>query len=60
MKIHKLIIVLTVVFIGLSSQSAQAMSSEAEAEFKIIMDMSLDQLGQTSSEVLDERHPDTD
>lgn len=24
------------------------------------MDMSLDQLGQTSSEVLDERHPDTD
>jgi hypothetical protein len=60
MKIHRLIIVLTVVFIGLSSQPTQAMSSEAEAKFKIIMDMSLDQLGQTSSEVLGEMHPNTD
>ena len=52
MKIHKLIIVLTVVFIGLFSQTAQAMNSEAEAKFKTIMDMSLDQLGQTSADVL--------
>jgi hypothetical protein len=58
MRIHNLIVVLTALWVGGSPLSAQAMRGEAEAQFKIVMDMPLGQLGQLSAEVLNETYPD--
>lgn len=58
MRIHNLIVVLTALWVGWSSLPAQAMRAEAEAQFKIVMDMPLDQLGQLSAAVLNETYPD--
>ena len=57
MRIHNLIVVLTALSVGGSSLPAQAMRGEAEARFKVVMDMPLDQLGQLSAEVLNETYP---
>lgn len=60
MKIHKPIAALISVLTVLLFQPAFAMSIEAEGRYKIIMDMSLEKLAQTSANLLVVKHPDTD
>lgn len=58
MKVYRIIAVLiSVLFL---SYPAFAMSKEAEVRFKVIMEMSLEELGQASTKLLNIEYPDTD
>ena len=58
MKVYKIISILISAL--LFTLPAFAMSKEAEGRFKIIMDMSLEELGQASTKLLNVEYPDTD
>ncbi len=60
MKSLKLLTSIAFAFAVLFSSSAYAMNDEARSQFNSIMDMSLEQLGQSSSKRLKEKHPHTD
>lgn len=60
MSTRKLLTAITLVFAVFFSSSAFAMSDEAREQFNAVMDMSLEQLGQSSSKLLKKKHPDTD
>ena len=60
MKIHRPIAALISVLTLLLFQPALALSLETEGRYKIIMGMSLEELGQTSANLLEVKHPDTD
>lgn len=60
MNIRKFMISITFVFATLFCSSVFAMSNEARSQFNTIMNMSLEQLGQSSSKLLKEKYPDAD
>lgn len=55
-----LVVLASSTLVALFSSSAYAMNDDARSQFKIIADMSLKQLGQSSIKILNEKHPDTD
>jgi len=58
MNIYKIVVILTSAL--LFTHSAFALSKEAESRFKIIKEMSLEELGQASEILLNLDYPDTD
>ena len=60
MKKNIFLIALVSVFVVSHFLPAYAISDNAGSQFKIIMDMSLEQLGQASAKILDEKHTNTD
>ena len=60
MKRYIFLIALASVFVVSQFSPAYAISDNAKSQFKIIMDMSLKQLGQASVKALEEKHPNTD
>lgn len=57
MKVYRIIAALISVL--LLSYPALAISKEAEGQFKVIMEMSLEELGQTASKLINDNFPDT-
>ncbi|MBW2451433.1 MAG: hypothetical protein JRF07_03650 [Deltaproteobacteria bacterium] len=60
MKTSKIVGELALIVVLSFSTSAYALSDEAMAEFRTIMDMSLGDLGQKSARLINEQHPDED
>lgn len=60
MKIHSFLIILASIFIVSIFLPTHAISGNNEAQFKNIMNMSLEQLGQGAAKILAAEHPHTD
>ena len=60
MKTHSILIILVSIFIVSIFLPTHAISGNTEAQFKNIMNMSLEQLGDVSVKILYEKHPNTD
>ena len=60
MKTHRVSIILVSIFVVSIFLPTHAISDNTEAQFKNIMNMSLEQLGQGAAKILYEKHPNTD
>lgn len=60
MKTNKITCALLLIISAFFSSSAHALNEDTKAEFRVIMDMSLEELGQKSMRLINKLHPDED
>lgn len=60
MKTHSFLIILASIFVVSNFSPAYAIRGNIESQFEIIMNMSLEKLGEVSAKNLDEKHPNAD